>query len=120
MSSWLSTSGSWSGNVESTVVRLPAPTLTESNRIGVTPFTVSTRNPIQAMPLGSVACTLIFSFTSTRAEIVCDTTGGVTSFAADCTVTVTVLDIPRRPPASTANPVIVNVPPVASTVSVSV
>ena len=106
--------------MESTDVRLPARTSAVSNLIGTTPPSVSTRNPIQEIPLGSVACTVMLSFTSTRDEIVYDTTGGVTSFAADCTVTTTLLESARRPPASTAKPVTVNVPEVACTVSVSV
>src|SRR5690242_18964277 len=62
----------------------------------------------------------MLSLTSTRAAIENDTVGGDTSFAADCTLTTTELDRPRRPPASTANPVTVNAPVVAVTVSVSV
>src|SRR2546422_3820171 len=67
-----------------------------TNLSGVTPVNggtaasaVSTRNPITLIPLGSVACTVTLSFTSTREEIVCDTVGGVTSFPGVCTVTVT-------------------------------
>ncbi len=109
-------------NARVTSVRLPADTFTVSNLSGgpASVSEVSTRNPIHEMPLGSVACTVTVSFASTRGAMVCDTVGGVTSFAADWTVTVTVFDSARRPPASTAKPVTSNVPVVASTVSVSV
>src|SRR2546430_3958386 len=121
----LSASGRPSANVESTVVRLPALTLTESNLTSTRPVAggvagVSTRYPIQEMPLGSVACTVMLSFTSTRDEIECETAGGVTSFPGVCTVTVTGGESARRPPASTANAVTVKEVKPACTVSVSV
>src|SRR6266511_434826 len=106
-----------------TSVRLPAATLTESNLSGTTPVkggtavsAVSTRKPIQEMPLGSVAWTVMLSLTSTRAAMLCDTTGGVRSFAADWTVNVTGgLEKQGRPPASTAKAVTSKVPVEAST-----
>src|SRR5207302_11344232 len=81
---------------------------------------VSTRNPITLIALGSVACTVTLSFTSTREETVCDTVGGVTSFPGVCTVTVTGFVNFERPAASTATPVTVKVVNPAWTVSVSV
>src|SRR5256885_15719913 len=86
----LSASGSPSANVESTVVRLPALTLTESNLTSTRPVAggvagVCTRNPIQEMPLGSVAWTVMLSFTPTREEIVCDTAGGGNALPVGCT-----------------------------------
>src|SRR5438105_3176311 len=80
-----------------------------TNLSGVTPVNggtaasaVSTLNPITLIPLGSVACTVTLSFTSTREETVCDTVGGVTSFPGVCTVTVTGFVNFERPAASTA------------------
>src|SRR5437773_2004591 len=52
-------------NVRTTSVRLPADTSSESNR-NVAPARSRTRNPIHEMALGSVACTRIVSFASTR------------------------------------------------------
>src|SRR5207302_11001980 len=111
----LSPNGSASANVESTVVRLPALTFTVSILSATIPVNgglafsaVSTRNPIQEMPLGSVAWTVTLSFTSTRYEIDCETDGGVRSLPGVCTVTVTGGERARRPPASTANAVTVN------------
>ena len=91
-----------------------------SNRTGATPPTVSTRNPIHEIALGSVAWTVMASFTSTRVPMVCVTDGGVVSLAADSTETVTTPVVARRPPESSANPTMLNVPLVATTVSVSV
>src|ERR1700704_254772 len=124
----LSDNGSASANTLSTVVRLAAAMVESSTNLsGVIPVNggaaasaVSTRKPITLMPLGSVACTVMLSFTSTRDEIVCDTAGGVTSLPGVCTVTVTVFENARRPPASTANPVTVKDVKPALTVSVSV
>ena len=122
----LSPSGSPNANVESTVVRFPALTFAVSalsgtipTNGGAAPSAVSTRNPIQEMPLGSVAWTVTLSFTSTRDEIVCDTVGGVRSLPGVCTVTVTGGVSARRPPASTANPVTVKEVKPFWTVSVS-
>src|SRR2546429_4200086 len=119
-----SASGRPRGNVESTVVRLPALTLTESSLTSTRPVAggvagVSTRYPIQEMPLGPVAGTVMLSFTSTRDEIVCETAGGVTSFPGVCTVTVTEGVNALRPPASTANPVTVKEATPLWTVSVA-
>src|SRR5438552_11742061 len=86
---------------------------------GTAASAVSTRNPITLIPLGSVACTVTLSFTSTRDEIECDTVGGVTSFTGVCTVTVTGFVSFGRPAASTANPVTVKVVNPGWTVSVS-
>src|SRR5207244_9033800 len=124
----LSESGSRSANTLSTVVRLAAAMVESSTNLsGVTPVNggtaasaVSTRNPITLIPLGSVACTVTLSFTSTREEIVCDTVGGVMSFPGVCTVTVTGFVTFGRPAASTANPVTANVVNPAWTVSMSV
>src|SRR6059058_5765145 len=112
LGSALSASGSPSANAESTVVSLRALTSAESNLTSTKPVAggvaaVSTRNPIQEIPLGSVACTVMSSFTSTREETVCDTAGAVTSFPGVCTSTVTGFENARRPAASTANPVTV-------------
>src|SRR5256885_8864786 len=106
----LSASGRPSANVESTVVRLPALTLTESNLTSTRPVAggvagVSTRYPIQEMPLGSGACTVMLSFTSTRDEIACETAGGGTSFPGAFTVTLTGGGSARPPPPATADAV---------------
>src|ERR1051325_1218462 len=98
--------------------RLPADTSTESKR-STAPPSVRTRIPIQLMALGSVACTPTLSLTSTRAGTASDTDGGVVSVAAVCSVTITELLVPRRPPESSAKPVRVTVPLVAATVTVS-
>src|SRR5213596_1373196 len=74
-------------NVRTTSVRLPADTSSESNR-NVAP--ARSRTPIHEMALGSVACTRIVSFASTRLVTLWTTEGGVVSFAADSTETVTV------------------------------
>src|SRR2546425_4588063 len=107
-------------NILRTSVRLPADTSTESKRTGKGPPAVSTRNPIQEMALGSVACTRTLSLTSTRRPSESVTEGGVTSLAAERTVTVTVPLVPRRPAESSANPCTLNDPVVARAVSVSV
>jgi len=88
-----------------------------SSRPGAAP--VSTRNPIQAIALASVARTRMVSSTSTRGPILWDTCGTVTSLAADWMVTVTTLENRRRPAESSANPTTSNVPVAAKTVSVS-
>src|SRR5882672_10242971 len=103
-----------------TSVRFPAPTKRVSNfrsTPGAAP--VSTRNPIQAIALASVARTRIVSSTSTRGPILWDTCGGVTSLAADWIVTVMTLVYRRRPAESSANPTTSNVPVAAKTVRVS-
>jgi len=80
---------------------------------------VSTRNPIHEIGLASVARTVTESSTSTRAATLCETSGFVTSFAADWIVTVTTLLKPRRPAESSAKPTMLNVPVAGTTVSVS-
>ena len=101
-----------------TSVRLP-PTAMLSNRSSELSEASRTRIPIQLMALGSVACTVTLSVTSTRLPSESVTDGGIVSLAADSTLTVTLLLVTRRPLESSANPVIVNVPVVATTVSVS-
>src|SRR5205809_6132097 len=64
-----------------TSVRFPAETSIVSNLRSKPP--VSTRKPIQPIALASVARTITVSSTSTRAPIEWDTSGGVTSLAAD-------------------------------------
>ena len=103
-----------------TSVRFPARTSSVSKCTGPGPPTVSIRNPIHEIALGSVACTVIASFSSTRVPTVCVTEGGVVSFAAESTTTVTTPLVARRPLESSANPTILKVPLAASTVSVSV
>ena len=106
--------------VRVTSARLPAETSSVSNFRGPAPPIVSTRNPMNEIPLGSVAWTVMLSFSSTRTPIVCVTDGGVVSFAAESTETVTTPLVPRRPPESSAKPTMLKVPVAASTVSVSV
>src|SRR3989442_14748489 len=97
-----------------------------TNLSGVTPVNggtaasaVSTRNPITLIPLGSVACTVTLSFTSTREETVCDTVGGVTSYPVVVTVTMPGFVDLGRPAAATANPGTVEVGNPAWTASVA-
>ncbi len=98
--------------------RLPAATFRLSKR-STAPPSDRTRIPIQLMALGSVACTLTLSLTSTRLGTTSDTEGGIVSVAAVCSVTITELLVPRRPPESSAKPVRVIVPLAATTVTVS-
>src|SRR2546422_2198664 len=64
-----------------TSVRLP-PTATVSNRSSELSEASRTRIPIQLMALGSVACTVTLSVTSTRLPSESVTDGGIVSLAA--------------------------------------
>ena len=105
-------------NRRTTAVRLP-PTGTVTNRSTELSDARRTRNPICEIALGSVALTFTVSLTSIRNPTLSVTEGGVTSFAAESTDTTTVPLVDRRPLESSAKPVIVNVPVVATTSTVS-